>query len=99
MKGVMDNETFVLLSNQFKRERDQLKGAQQKIQAKFETVPKFWDGLVSFKREVEGQVEIKILARDIVGQFIDWITVYPTGRIVRPYTQKIEIHHHFIGKI
>lgn len=33
VKGVMDNETCVLLSNQFKKERDQLKGAQQKIQA------------------------------------------------------------------
>lgn len=32
VKGVMDNETFVLLCNQFKRGRDQLKEAQQKIQ-------------------------------------------------------------------
>lgn len=30
VKGVMDEETFVLLNNQFKKERDQLKGAQQK---------------------------------------------------------------------
>lgn len=28
VKGVMDDETFVLLSNQFKRERDQLKDEQ-----------------------------------------------------------------------
>lgn len=30
---------------------------------------------------------------------IDWIAVYPADRSVRPYTQKIEIHYHFIGKI
>ena len=28
VKGVMDDETFVLLNNQFKKERDQLEKAQ-----------------------------------------------------------------------
>ena len=60
VKGVMDNETFVLLSSQFKKERDQLKEAQQKIQTKFETAQKFQDGLTRFKKEVEGQDEIKL---------------------------------------
>ena len=95
----MDDKTFVLLSNQFEKERDQLKEAQQKIQAKFETAQKFQDGLTRFKKEVEGQDEIKFLTRDIVGQFVDWIAVYPADRSVRPYKQKIEIHYHFIGKI
>lgn len=99
VKGVMDDETFVLLSNQFKRERDQLKEAQQKNQAKFETAQKFQDGLARFRTEVEDQIDIKFLTRDIVGQFIDWIAVFPEDRSVRPYTQKIEIHYHFIGKI
>ena len=31
VKGVMDDETFVLLSNQLKRECDQLKETQRKI--------------------------------------------------------------------
>ena len=76
VKGVMDDETFVLLSGQFKKERDQLKEAQQKIQAKFETAQTFQDGLTRFKKEVEGQDEIRFLTRDIVGQFVDWIAVY-----------------------
>ncbi|MDE7218327.1 MAG: DUF4368 domain-containing protein [Oscillospiraceae bacterium] len=42
---------------------------------------------------------MKFLTRDIVGQFIDWIAVYPANRSGRLYTQKIEIHYHFIGKI
>ena len=67
MKGVMDYETFVLLTNWFKRERDQLKEAQQKIQTKFEITQKFQDGPTRFKEEVKGQVEIKFLTRDIVG--------------------------------
>ena len=99
MKGVIDDETFVLLSNQFKKERDQLKEEQQKIQVEFEAAQKFQDGLARFKREVEGQADIRFLTRDIVGQFIDWIAVYPADRSVRPYRQKIEIHYHFIGKI
>lgn len=99
VKGVMDDETFVLLSNQFKRERDELKEAQQRIQTEFETAQKFQDGLARFKKEVKGQTNIKFLTRDIVGQFIDWIAVYPEDRSVWPYTQKIEIHYHFIGKI
>lgn len=99
VKGVMDDETFVLLSNQFKKESDQLKEKQQKIQAKLETTQKFQDGLTRFKKEVEGHADIKLLTRDIIGKFIDWIAVYPADRSVRPYTQKIEIHYHFIGKI
>ena len=99
VKGVMDDETFVLLSNQFKRERDELKADQQRIQTEFEIVQKFQDGLARFRKEVEDQIDIKFLTRDIVGQFIDWIAVYPEDRNARPYTQKIEIHYHFIGKI
>lgn len=95
----MADETFVLLSNQFKKERDQLREVQQKIRAKFETAHKFQDGLARFKKEVEGQVEIKSLTRDIVGQFGNWIAVYPADRSVRPYKQRIEIHYHFIRKI
>ena len=60
VKGVMDDETFVLLSNQFKKERDQIKEEQQKIQAEFEISQKFRGGLAHFKREVEDQVDIKI---------------------------------------
>ncbi len=99
VKGVMDDETFVLLSNQFKRERNELKEGQQRIQAEFEAAQKFQEGLAHFKKEAEGQSDIKFLTRDIVGQFIDWIAVYPADRSVQPYTQKIEIHYHFIGKI
>lgn len=70
-----------------------------KNQAKIETARKFQDGLVHFRKEVEGQTDIKFLTRNIVGQFIDWIAVYPADGSVRPYRQKIEIHYHFIGKI
>lgn len=99
VKGVMDDETFVLLSNQFKKERDALKDAQQKTRSKLEAAQKFYDGLARFRKEVEGQADIKLLTRDIVGRLIDWIAVYPVDRSVRPYQQKIEIHYHFIGKI
>lgn len=53
MKGVMDDETFVLLSNQFKRERDELKETQQKFQTEFEIAQKFQDGFARFKKEME----------------------------------------------
>ena len=99
VKGVIDDETFVLLSNQFKKERDLLKEMQQRIQTECETAQKFQSGLTQFKKEVEGQADIDFLTRNIVGQFIDWIAVYPADRSVRPYKQKIEIHYHFIGKI
>lgn len=95
----MGDETFVLQNNQFRRERDTQKDAQQKIQAKFETAHKFQDGLARFRKEVEGQTDIKFLTRDIAGQFSDWIAVHLEDRSARPYTQKIEIHYHFIGKI
>lgn len=46
----MGDETFVLQNNQFRRERDTQKDAQQKIQAKFETAQKFQDGLARFRK-------------------------------------------------
>lgn len=53
---------------------------------------KFQDGLAYFKKEVKDQDDIRFLMRDIVGQFTDWIAVYPADRDVRPYQQKIIIH-------
>ena len=82
-----------------KRERDELKEGQQRIQAEFEATQKFQEGLAHFKKEAEGQSDIKFLTRDIVGQFIDWIAVYPADRSVQPYTQKIEIHYHSSGRL
>lgn len=99
VKGMIDDEIFVMLSDQFKKERSQLKEAQQRIQTELETTQKFQDGLTRFKKEVKGQIDIRFLTRDIVGQFIDWIAVYPADRSVQPYRQKIEIHYHYIGKI
>ena len=58
VKGVMDDETFVLLSNRFKRERDELKEGQQRIQAEFEAAQKFQEGLAHFKKEAEGQSQV-----------------------------------------
>ena len=58
VKGVIDDETFVLLSNKFKKERDLLKEAQQRIQTECETAQKFQSGLTQFKKEVEGQAGI-----------------------------------------
>ena len=84
----MDDKTFVLLSNQFKKECDQSKKAQQKIQTKFETAQKFQDGLTRFEKGGEGQADIEILMQDIIGQIIDWIAAYPSDRSVLPYMQK-----------
>lgn len=67
VKGVMDDEISVRLNNQFKRVRDQVKETQQEIQKKFETAQKLRDGLVRFEWEVEGQVDVKIITREIVG--------------------------------
>lgn len=50
-------------------------------------------------KEVEGHADIKLLTRDIIGKSTDWIAVYSADRSVRPYTQKIEISYHFIGKV
>ncbi len=71
VKGVMGYEIFVLLRNQFKRECDELKETQQKIQTECETAQKFQDGLTYFRREFESQIDIIFLIQDIIGQFID----------------------------
>lgn len=68
LKGVMDNGTFILLSNQFKRECDQSKETQLKIQENSETAQKFQDNFAHFKKGGKGQAGIKFLTQDIVGK-------------------------------
>ena len=41
-----------------KRERDELKEGQQRIQAEFEAAQKFQEGLAHFKKEAEGQSQV-----------------------------------------
>lgn len=99
VKGVIDDETFVMLVNSFKKERGELRNKEQQIQEQLEEAQRFQGGFELFKKLLKGQGEILVLTRDIVGQFIDWIAVYPADRSVKPYRQKIEIYYQFIGKV
>ena len=67
VKGVMDDETTVLPSNQFKRERDRLQEKRQRIQAKFVTAQKSQNGHACFEKEDEDHDNIKFLTWDMVG--------------------------------
>ena len=99
VKGVIDDETFTLLVSGFKKERDQLRLQNQQIQEKLEAARNFQNGLDYFQELISEQAPITELTRDIVGQFIDWIAVYPADRSVRPYRQRIGIYYHFVGRI
>lgn len=46
-----------------------------------------------------GEITVEFLALCIVGQFINWIAVYPEDRGIQPYKQNVAIHYHFIDKI
>lgn len=48
---------------------------------------------------IAGQKGVRTLTREAIGQFIDWIDVYPADRSTKQYVQKIEIHYHYIGTI
>ena len=56
VKGVMDDDTFVILSNQFKRERDQLKKQQKSRQ---NLRPPRSSGTVSCVLRGEAKVKLK----------------------------------------
>lgn len=99
VKGVIDDEAFILLIGAFKKERAMLKQQKQKLQEKLEIAQNFLDGLGRFQKMIMGQTKLHTLTREIVGQFIDWIDVYPADRSTKPYVQRIEIHYHYIGAI
>ena len=99
MKGVIDDETFVMLVNSFKKERGELCHREQQIQEQLKAAERFQGGFELFRKLLDGQGEVSVLTRDIVGRFIDWIAVYPADRSVKPYRQKIEIYYQFIGKV
>lgn len=91
--------SFVMLVSGFKKERGELCHREQQIQEQLEAAQRFQGGFELFKEFWKGQGEVSVLKRDIVGQFIDWIAVYPADRSVKPYRQKIEIYYQFIGKV
>lgn len=99
VNGIIDEETFMLLTGQFKKERVQLKERQNDILCELETARNVQKMLDYFMDLVDEQEPIAELSREIVGRFIDWIAVYPTDRSVKPHTQRIDIYYHFIGKI
>ncbi len=99
LKGVIDEETFMLLTNDFKRERDELRRQEEKKKGQLEVVQQYVNGLGLFRAFVEKQTPLTTINRTTVGEFIDYIAVYPANRTSKPYTQKIEIHYHFVGKI
>ena len=59
VKGGMDDKASVRLNNQFKRERDQVKETQQKIQEIFETAQKFW----TVSHVLRGRSKVKLTAK------------------------------------
>lgn len=55
VKGVMDDEAFILLTGAFKKEHALLKSQEQKLQEKLETTQNFLYGLSRFQEMVMGQ--------------------------------------------
>lgn len=99
MKGKIDDETFVVLAQAFKKERSLLRERETHAQEKLRRTQDFQSKLIQFKDFVVKQQKVDQLTRDILGRFIDYIAIYPADRNVKPYTQSIDIYYHFIGRI
>ena len=72
------------------KERGKLRSRAQQIQEQLEAAERFQGGFELFRDLLEERGEISVLKWDIVGQFIDWITVYPADRSMKTYRQKSE---------
>ena len=60
---MIDDETFVLLVSEFKKEREHLQHKGQQVREKLEAARKFQSGLDYFKEMIEVQEEIPVLTR------------------------------------
>jgi small-conductance mechanosensitive channel len=97
VKGVVDDETFVLLSSEFKKERGQIQKQMQRIQESLQKSNSILYGIALFKEAVDKQKPIISLNREHLGKYVDHITVYPAKQEGRERVQKFEIHYRFIG--
>lgn len=99
MKGMIDDETFVVLAQAFKKERKQLREQESHAQETLRRTQDFQNRFTQFKASVVDQPKIKQLSRDIVGGFIDYIAVYTADRSMKSHAQRIDIYYHFIGRV
>jgi small-conductance mechanosensitive channel len=97
VKGVVDDETFVLLSSEFKKERGQIQKQMQRIQESLQKSNSILYGIALFKKEIDKQEPINSLDREHLGKYVDHITVYPAKQDGRERVQRFEVHYRFIG--
>jgi site-specific DNA recombinase len=95
----IDDEIFLILSDSYKKERGELRDQELYLQSQLDILQNEQCRMRLFQDELSEQKEIYHLTRDILGHFVDWISIYPADRSTKPYKQKIEIHYHFIGKL
>lgn len=97
--GTIDDETFALLVNSYRKESNELRNREQHLQTKLDILQNEQNRMLLFQKMLIEQKKIDNLTRDILGRFVDWIAIYPADRSTKPYRQKMEIHYHFIGKL
>lgn len=87
----------MLLSGEFKREREQIQRQMQRIQESSQKSNSILYGISLFKKTVNQQELISALGREHLEKYVDHITVYPAKLNGKERVQRIETHYRFIG--
>ena len=98
-KGIISDESFVVLSGEYEAEQKKLK--EQIIIDKKECIllTEKNDNSNRFLEAIEKYKNITELDENVISELIDKIVVYESDKSNGTRTQKIEIYYNFIGKI
>jgi len=95
--GGVDDETFVLLTSEFKKEREQIKMRTQTIKEILQRSNCIEYGLSYFKKLINQQDKIANLTREDLQKYIDSIAIYTTEEKGENHRQRIEVYYQYIG--
>jgi len=95
INGDLDDESFVMLSARFRKEREKNYERGQIVQEQILHSQNISDGIESLKETILEIEHIGHLTREVLHKIIDHVEVYPRDKTTN--TQSIKTHYLFVG--
>ncbi len=99
LKGEIADDTFLILANEFKGERERNLRHSQKLQETIQQNQYLKLSMDNFIEVVRENKKIEQLTRELLYQTVERIDVYPRVKSGKEYTQRIDVFFYHFGTL